>query len=693
MKLTNFLVETINKDLNINNKITEKEVKEAIIKLKNKKAAGFDGITNEMTKASPLIIAMLTPLFNLILTSRHFPNQWNFGLIKNIHKGGNKNDPNNYRGITLNSSLGKLFCTILHQRLSDFCDANDIIAKEQAAFRKGYRSTDHIYLLKTIVKKYIVQNKKLYTCFVDLEKAFDSVWRKGLLYKVKKLGIEGNMLDIIKSIYDNTTYSIIINDKLTPRYSSTKGIKQGDTLSTLLFNIYINDLPAHISKGIKDSVTIEDTSLNSLMFADDLVLISNSNTDLQRSIDNLSTYCKKWDLKINLKKTKILTFSKTGKPEMENHNIDGTNIEKVTEYKYLGFVFTSNGSMTTGINRLAKQGQKAWFCIQRYLLSCKHTNIHTWLELFDILVKPIILYACEAWGDETYYSLKDASPIFRDSFEKLQLKIHKQVLGVHRKTMNIPVLAELGRFPLKLFIDTQMIKYFSRFYSMPKDRHMYKIYKESIKPTNIIQNKWFSYIKRIIDENGLSNIWKNQVDENSYNKSTKSISNIFLQRVKDIYAQNALRYIKKDENSDCGKMQFLRQIKDTYTFEHYLYIENDQHRKSLSQIRLSSHRLAIETGRWKNIPRENRLCDYCNLNTIETENHFLFECQKYVEGRTLMQNFIKEKINLDLYKSSCQTLTEVLQKLKSLFKFGELSSLNALGKYISENLKIREHLS
>ena len=74
----------------INNEITEKEVKNAITKLKCKKAAGFDGITNEMIKASPI----LTSLFNLILTSRHFPSQWNFGLIKNIHKGGNKNDPN-----------------------------------------------------------------------------------------------------------------------------------------------------------------------------------------------------------------------------------------------------------------------------------------------------------------------------------------------------------------------------------------------------------------------------------------------------------------------------------------------------------------------------------------------------------------------------------------------------------------------
>ena len=92
------------------------------------------------------------------------------------------------------------------------------------------------------------------------------------------------------------------------------------------------------------------------MFADDLVLVSTTNTGLQQCIDNLSQYCKTWNLTINLKITKIVTFSKTGNIENTNHNIDETNLEKATEY--LGFVLTSNGLMITGKNRLAKQ--KAW---------------------------------------------------------------------------------------------------------------------------------------------------------------------------------------------------------------------------------------------------------------------------------------------------------------------------------------------
>ena len=118
----------------INNEIIEKEVKNAIAKLKNIKAPGFDGITNEMIMGSPSALNIPASLFNLILSSGHFPSQWNFGLIKNIHKGGNNDDPNY-------SALSSM------KKLSKFCDHNNIIANEQEAFRKGYRATGHIYLL------------------------------------------------------------------------------------------------------------------------------------------------------------------------------------------------------------------------------------------------------------------------------------------------------------------------------------------------------------------------------------------------------------------------------------------------------------------------------------------------------------------------------------------------------------------
>ena len=169
-----------NSDTNIfdilNENISDKEVLDCMKKIKNKKTPGYDQITNEMIKCTNKEgVKLITKLFNKLLQSGLFPSEWNYGLLLPIHKGDDSTDANNYRGITLNSCLGKLFCTVLYQRLSPLLEKENIYCKEQAGFRKNMRTTDHIFLLKSIVKKYTKQNKYLYTCFVDFSKAFDSI--------------------------------------------------------------------------------------------------------------------------------------------------------------------------------------------------------------------------------------------------------------------------------------------------------------------------------------------------------------------------------------------------------------------------------------------------------------------------------------------------------------------------------------
>ena len=178
------------------------------------------------------------------------------------------------------------------------------------------------------------------------------------------------------------------------------------------------------------------------MFVDDLLLLSTPASELQNSIDILSEYCAEWKLHIKIK-TKIMTFSKSGNIGRTKYKLMRNEIEHAREYEYLGFVFTSNGSMTNGINRLTKQGERHGFAVQKYVRGFKQKNIHVWLRLFDALVKPIILYACESWGIDISRSLNNIDSIFKDSFEKLHIKICKQILGT---PMNTPVLAELNRF-------------------------------------------------------------------------------------------------------------------------------------------------------------------------------------------------------------------------------------------------------
>ena len=151
--------------------ITNSEIMKAVSSLKNKKASGHDGITNEIIKTSmPELVQCYKHLFNLILVNGQFPDCWRNNLIKPLHKGGDLNDPSNYRGIAMSSCLSKLFCKILDSRLQAYLEEYDIINRCQIGFRPKSRTSDHILVLTSIINKFISKKKYLFTCFIDLKK-------------------------------------------------------------------------------------------------------------------------------------------------------------------------------------------------------------------------------------------------------------------------------------------------------------------------------------------------------------------------------------------------------------------------------------------------------------------------------------------------------------------------------------------
>ena len=163
----------------INQHITEKEVADAVKSLKNNKACSSDMVLNEYLKhTAPTLMPVFVKIFNIVFDSGIVPDSWASGIICPIFK--NKGDPanvDNYRGITILSCFGKLFTCILNNRLTSYLENSGILCEEQAGFRKGYGTTDHIFNLKCLVDLYLARGKKLYCAFVDYKKAFDSVSR------------------------------------------------------------------------------------------------------------------------------------------------------------------------------------------------------------------------------------------------------------------------------------------------------------------------------------------------------------------------------------------------------------------------------------------------------------------------------------------------------------------------------------
>ena len=330
------------------NEITDKpfsvrEVNNCIKKLKTGKSAGPDLISNEIIKYSGVVTCKcITKLFNLILDSGIYPSNWRKSFIILIHKSGDKLDINNYRGISLQNCLAKLFSSTLNSRLMNFYEEK--FANQQFGFRTNHRTTDSIFILKSLITKYLVKKKsKMFACFVDLRRAFDTVWHDGILYKLMQNGIGLKFFTIIKDMYKCCQSAVKIDNEYSDFFEIDRGVKQGDSLSPTLFNCFINDIHS-IFDDTCDLLCLQDTSINSLSFADDLVIFSETHTGLQSALDKLGNYCHKWQLTVNIKKTKIMVFQKgnifTPVPQFfyKNNPLIVTN-----EYNYLGNIIDNKG--------------------------------------------------------------------------------------------------------------------------------------------------------------------------------------------------------------------------------------------------------------------------------------------------------------------------------------------------------------
>ena len=159
-----------------------------------------------------------------------------------MYKEDDTSDPDNYRGITINSCLSKHFTQIMNDRLTTYIENNNLIKCNQIGFRKGYRTADHVFVLKTLIDNYTSTNKRLYMCFIDFKKAYDTIWRDGLFYKLLKKGISKTFIKLLINMYSRNKSCVNLGEYVTKEFNTSTGLKQGCNLSPNLFNLFIDDI-------------------------------------------------------------------------------------------------------------------------------------------------------------------------------------------------------------------------------------------------------------------------------------------------------------------------------------------------------------------------------------------------------------------------------------------------------------------
>ena len=493
--------------------ISEGEVLKAINSLKNNKSCSDDMILNEFLKASKeILLSLYTMIFNLVLDSGQIPEKWTDGYIVPIYKQkGSIHDPDNYRGITILSCLGKVFTAVLKNRINSYVEMYGYIGEEQAGFGKSYSTLDHIFNMKCLIDLYLCKKQRLFCAFIDYKKAFDSIDRIALWQKLLDRNIDGKVLIIIRNMYQQAKSCVRVNGMLSEFFRSGVGVRQGENLSPLLFSLFLSDLEDFMARAFDGLTHVQDLAhialdepneefqtyfkLYVLLYADDTVIFAESPEQLQAALNGLYLYCKTWKLTVNPTKTKNVVFSKS-KLKVNPVFTYGEQVLNIEyDFNYLGILFDYRGQFYKARTKLIEQARKAMFAVTKKSRKLG-LPVDIQFKLFDVMVVPIVLYGSEVWGYENISAL-----------EAFQFQYFKSVLHLKASTPKCMVYGETGRYPIDVLVKTRMVNFWTKILNGNSNRISTVLYKilHHLNENGIGSSRLFYISKHIqnTDFNGL----------------------------------------------------------------------------------------------------------------------------------------------------------------------------------------------
>ena len=237
-------------------------------------------------------------------------------------------------------------------------------------FLEGSRTADNIFIIQGLVERQLILGKPLFICMVDFSKAFDLVNRNILFFKLIKAGFHGKVIDTLHSLYRKTVFRVKCKGLLSPPIRDNYGVNQGGNACPILFRQYMADLGDYLTK--RYGLCIADDIIVHLLWADDLVLISDSENGLQKQLNGLLSFCANNCMIINELKTKAMVFGAHSGPP--NIHFNGHPIQTVSQYKYLGNILTATSTLKGDIFRnnhsyLCNEARKAAFGLKNKLKS------------------------------------------------------------------------------------------------------------------------------------------------------------------------------------------------------------------------------------------------------------------------------------------------------------------------------------
>ena len=603
--------------------VSPEDVQKVLCSLPVNKASGPDNISNKLLKnVAPSICFPLSRLFNLCMRNSHFPDIWKVSNITPIYKKDEDYIKEHYRPISLLSCVSKVNERLVFEELYDYCISNDILNKCNSGFKKFDGTVNQLIDITHNLYSGLDKGFDMCMVFLDVSKAFDKVYHKGLIYKLRQIGVTGDLLGWLESYLNNRYCRVVLNGTSSSLLATNAGVPQGSILGPLLFLIYINDIVKNIESKIY--IFADDTSL--LQLIDDPVL---SYDLLNRDLDRLLQWSKQWRVTFNANKTEYMLFS------YKNHQIPtpelylGTSaIKKVHSHTHLGLTFDSKLTWKSHVERISKKASQRLGNVKRirHLIPRK-----TSLNLFKTLVRPIIEYADVV-------------------FDNMSIELQQKLDGIQREAL-IMTTGAYRRTPTEnLYSDTGLERLSDRRY-----QHRLAVYYKmvnNISPAYLSNNlpplsrqntnynfRQFGQHKRIVPfarttRLATSFIVKTSIDWNNLNDNTASCPTLpsFKRCLKQKFVVHSLFCVYNSEPGLSG-------------------IHHTRLRLGLSALKQQLFHFGII---------QNPTCEHCYL-ADESVYHYFLECPTFAAYRIHLMVSLINILPFELFSTlSEQELIDIL---------------------------------
>ena len=378
--------------------VSEEEVQDQIRFLNANKSYGPDGISPRFIKlADYSLVKPLTKLYNLSLSSGKVPKLWKQANVVPLHKKDSKHVMGNYRPVSLLSILGKLLERIVFKHVYNHFRDNFLLSVWQSGFLPGSSTVTQLIELYDKFCTAVSQNKEIRIVFLDISKAFDRVWHKGLIFKLKKWGISGTLLHWFEDYLKDRVQRVIINGQFSSWTDITAGVPQGSVLGPLLFLVFIND------------ITNVVTDCHLRLFADDTCLFievdnrQQSAVLINKDLENIQKWSTDWLVTFNASKTESMVIglkqNKGAHPKLYLHD---TPVTEVSKHKHIGLWIENNLSWHEHISDISTKAEKRLNLLKQMKFKLSRKTLE---KLYFCFVRPILEYGDVVWHGASHSDL------------------------------------------------------------------------------------------------------------------------------------------------------------------------------------------------------------------------------------------------------------------------------------------------